>query len=184
MYELNVDTWCANSSSAKGRVERAHLTLQDRLVKELQLRGIATVADANAYAPSFIAAYNTRFAKAPKSAFDAHRPLRADEDLDLLLTWRESRKVTKALTVQYDRVIDLLEDIVENRKLVHRYIEVWEYLDGRIELRADGVALPYVPYDRLWEIDQRLGGLQQVFEGTHVQIVAQFDAENRLQNGF
>ena len=43
MYELNIDTFCANSSSAKGRVERAHLTLQDRLVKELRLRGIDTV---------------------------------------------------------------------------------------------------------------------------------------------
>ncbi len=43
MYELNIDTFCANSSPAKGRVERAHLTLQDRLVKELRLRGINTV---------------------------------------------------------------------------------------------------------------------------------------------
>lgn len=51
MYELNIDTFCANSSPAKGRVERAHLTLQDRLVKEMRLRGISTVADANAYAP-------------------------------------------------------------------------------------------------------------------------------------
>jgi hypothetical protein len=32
MYELSIDTFCANSSPAKGRVERAHLTLQDRLV--------------------------------------------------------------------------------------------------------------------------------------------------------
>jgi transposase len=102
MYELNIDTFCANSSPAKGRVERAHLTLQDRLVKELRLRGISTLADANAWAPSFMASYNARFAKPPKSDFDAHRPLRADENLDLLLTWRETRRVTKALTVQYD----------------------------------------------------------------------------------
>lgn len=154
MYELNIDTFCANSSSAKGRVERAHLTLQDRLVKELRLRGISTIEVANAFAPAFMAAYNARFAKPPKSAFDAHRPLRADEDLDLLLTWRAPRKVTKALTVQYDRVIYLLEDTLANRKLIHRYVEVWEYPDGRIEIRADGVALPAVPYDRLTEIDQ------------------------------
>ena len=49
MYELFIDTFCANNS-AKGRVERAHLTLQDRLVKEMRLREINTVADANAYA--------------------------------------------------------------------------------------------------------------------------------------
>ena len=154
MFELNIDTFCANSSSAKGRVERAHLTLQDRLVKELRLRGISTAADANAYAPSFIAAYNARFAKPPRSAFDAHRPLRADENLDLLMTWRETRRVTKSLTVQYDRVMYLLDDTAANRKLIHRYIDVWECPDGRIEIRADGRVLPYRQYDRLAEIDQ------------------------------
>lgn len=125
MYELNIDTFCANSSPPKGRVERAHLTLQDRLVKELRLRGISTVADANAYAPSFIAMYNARFAKPPRSDFDAHRPLRDDEDLDVLLTWRETRRVTKALTVQYDRVLYLLDDTPENRAWIHRDVEVW-----------------------------------------------------------
>jgi hypothetical protein len=94
--------FCANSSSAKGPVERAHLTLQDRLVKELRLRGISTVAEANAYAPSFIAAYNARFAKPPRSDFNAHRLLRDDEDLDLLMTWRETRRVTKSLTLAID----------------------------------------------------------------------------------
>jgi transposase len=154
MYELNIDTFCANSSSAKGRVERAHLTLQDRLVKELRLRGISTVADANAYAPSFMAAYNARFAKPPRSDFDAHRPLRDDEDLDVLLTWRETRRVTKALTVQYDRVLYLLDDTPENRAWIHRDIEVWEYPDGRIEIRAAGQILPAQSYDRLAEVDQ------------------------------
>jgi transposase len=176
MYELNVDTFCANSSSAKGRVERAHQTLQDRLVKELRLRGISTVIDANAYAPSFMAAYNARFAKPPRSAFDAHRPLRADERLELVLTWREPRKVTKSLTVQYDRVMYLLEDAPENRRLIDRYIEVWEYPDGRIELRADDRVLPYRQYDRLAEIDQgavvehkRLGHVLQVAQAIQAQ---------------
>ncbi len=176
MYELNIDSFCANSSSAKGRVERAHLTLQDRLVKELRLRGISTLAEANAYAPAFMAAYNARFAKPPKSEFDAHRPLRAEESLDLVLTWREPRKVTKSLTVQYDRVMYLLDDTPENRKLIDRYIEVWEYPDGRIELRADGRVLPCRQYDRLAEIDQgavvehkRLGHVLQVAQAVQAQ---------------
>jgi transposase len=154
MFELNIDTLCANSSPAKGRVERAHLTLQDRLVKELRLRGISTVADANAYAPCFMADYNARFAKPARRAFDAHRPLRDDERLDDVLTWREQRRVTKALTVQYDRVLYLLEDTDENRALIHRYIEVWEYPDGRIEIRALERVLAYRQYDRLDEVDQ------------------------------
>ncbi|WP_080421794.1 ISNCY family transposase, partial [Burkholderia ubonensis] len=177
MYELNIDTFCANSSSAKGRVERAHLTLQDRLVKELRLRGISTVADANAYAPSFMAAYNARFAKPPRSEFNAHRPLRDDEDLDTLLTWRETRRVTKSLTVQYDRVMYLLDDSPENRKLIHRYIDVWEYPDGRIEIRAEGRVLPCRQYDRLSEIDQ--GAIVEHKRLSHVLQVAQVLQEQR-----
>ncbi|WP_253594956.1 ISNCY family transposase [Burkholderia multivorans] len=176
MYELNIDTFCANSSSAKGRVERAHLTLQDRLVKEMRLRGISTVADANAYAPSFIAMYNARFAKPPRSDFNAHRPLRDDENLDRLMTWRETRRVSKSLTVLYDRVLYLLDDTLESRKLIHRYIDVWEYPDGRIEIRADGEVLRCRLYDKLAEVDQgaiiehkRLSHALQVAEAIQAQ---------------
>ena len=42
LSELNIEILCANTSQAKGRVERAHHTLQDRLVKELRLAGIST----------------------------------------------------------------------------------------------------------------------------------------------
>ncbi len=112
-----------------------------------------------------------RFAKPPKSAFDAHRPLRTDEHLDLVLTWREPRKVTRSLTVQYDRVMYLLDDTPENRRLIDRYIEVWEYPDGRIELRADDRVLPCRQYDRLAEIDQ--GAVVEHKRLSHVLQVAQ-----------
>ncbi|MDQ0028177.1 transposase, partial [Variovorax paradoxus] len=110
LFELNIDIMCANTSQAKGRVERANLTLQDRLVKELRLREINTREAANAFAPHFIVDFNTRFAKAPLREFDAHRPVRDDEDLDLLFTWRLQRKVSLSLTLQHDRVIYLLKD--------------------------------------------------------------------------
>lgn len=71
LYQLNIEAFCANSSQAKGRVERANLTLQDRLVKELRLRNISTREAANAYAPSFIADFNRRFGKPPRSDHDA-----------------------------------------------------------------------------------------------------------------
>ncbi len=154
LFELNIDILCANSSPAKGRVERMNGTLQDRLVKELRLRGINTMPAANAFAPAFIADFNARFGKPPRSDFDAHRPLRVDEDLTRIFTWREWRKVSQSLTLQYDKVMYLLEDRPEHRRLIHRYIEVAEYPDGRIELWADGAALPYTTYDRLAEIDQ------------------------------
>lgn len=79
MNELNITGICANTSSAKGRFERAHLTLQDRLVKELRLRGISTPEAANAFAEEFMADYNRRFAKPPPDDFDVHRPLENDK---------------------------------------------------------------------------------------------------------
>src|SRR3954447_8243436 len=63
LAELTIAIICANSPQAKGRVERAHKTLQDRLVKELRLAGIGTVEAANAFLPAFVADYNARFAK-------------------------------------------------------------------------------------------------------------------------
>ncbi|EHA2520053.1 ISNCY family transposase [Salmonella enterica] len=154
MHELNIQTICANTSSAKGRVERAHLTLQDRLVKELRLRGISSVNAANDFADEFMADYNRRFAKEPRHGFDVHRPLETDDDLAAFFTWREPRRVSKSLTVQYDKVLYLIEDSELSRRAIGKYIEVWHYPDGRKELRLNGVILPYSIYDRLQEIDQ------------------------------
>ena len=58
-----------------------------------------------------------------------------------------------SFTVQHERIIYLLKDTPVNRRLIHRYIDVYEYPDGRIELRADGVSLAYERYDRLPQID-------------------------------
>jgi transposase len=177
LYELNIESLCANSSQAKGRVERANLTLQDRLVKELRLQGIASMEAANAFAPSFIADYNHRFAKPPRNDFDAHRPIRPDEDLELIFSWREPRKVSHALTLQYDKTIYLLADTPEMHRLIGKYIEVVEYPDGRIELRAGGTSLPYSTYDRLPQVNQ--GAIVENKRLGHVLQVAQIVQEQR-----
>ena len=103
----------------------------------------------------FIADFNGRFGKEPRSAYNAHRPLRDDEDLDLILTCRASRCVSAKLTVQYDHVMYLLDDTPLNRGLIHHHLDVYEYPDGRIEIRANSAALTYRQYDRLSDMDQR-----------------------------
>lgn len=154
MHELNIQTICAETSAAKGRVERAHLTLQDRLVKELRLLGISSMEAANAFAEEFMNDYNRRFAKAPRQEFDVHRELDVDDDLDMMFNWREARRVSKSLTVQYDKVLYLIEDSELSRRAIGKYIDVWHYPDGHKELRLNGVSLPYSTYDKLSEIDQ------------------------------
>lgn len=99
-------------------------------------------------------AYNRRFGKAPRHDFDVHRPLETDDDLTAFFTWREPRRVSKSLTVQYDKVLYLIEDNELSRRAIGKYIEVWHYPDGRKELRLNEVVLPYSTYDRLQKIDQ------------------------------
>jgi len=142
LSELNIDILCANTPQAKGRVERAHLTLQDRLVKELRLRGLSTPEAGNAYLPEFLADYNERFAREPRSAHDAHRPLREDEDLGRIFTWQEQRKLSKNLTLNYKRVMYLVEPGPETLRLTGERCCVHEYDDGRVELRHAGQLLP------------------------------------------
>ena len=154
MYELNIQTICAETSEAKGRVERAHLTLQDRLVKEFRLHEISSMEDANAFAEGYIADYNRRFSKVPRHDFDVHRLLETDDDLNLILTVREKRKVSKSLTVQYDKMLYLIEDNEYSRRAMGKYIDVYHYPDGKKELRLNGIVLPCSTYDRLSEIDQ------------------------------
>ena len=113
MSDLNIDVICANTPAAKGRVERAHQTLQDRLVKELRLRGICTMDDANRYLPEFMDDYNRRFGRAARNDHDAHRPLLERDGLDDIFTWQEERRVTAQLTVHHKRTMYLLEPTEE-----------------------------------------------------------------------
>ncbi|SPB14490.1 integrase catalytic subunit [Caballeronia novacaledonica] len=58
------------------------------------------------------------------------------------------------LSVQYDRVLYLLDDTLENRRLSDRYVDVREYPDGRTEIRANGRLIVSRAYDRLAAVDQ------------------------------
>jgi len=142
LSELNIDILCANTPQAKGRVERAHLTLQDRLVKELRLRAISTREAGNAYLPIFWDDYNRRFGRDPLNPHDAHRPLRDDEDLDLIFTWQEERKLSRDLTFHYNRVMYLVEPGPETLPLAGQRCRVHEHEDGHVEVRHANRPLP------------------------------------------
>lgn len=105
MQELDIQIICANTPQAKGRVERVIQTLQDRLPKELRLQGIASREAGNAYLPEFILDFNQRFAEEPRSAVDAHRPLTAKDHLPQILTWQETRSLSKNLTLQFHKSV-------------------------------------------------------------------------------
>ncbi|MCY1292947.1 hypothetical protein D9M68_343070 [compost metagenome] len=132
---------------------------------------------ANAFAREFIADYNARFAKVPRNSHNAHRPLRSDENLDLIFACREPRRVSKSLTIQFDKMLYLLADTPEHRKLAGRYIDVYHSSDGRIEPRANGIALTFTTYDKLSEVNQ--GAIVDNKRLGHVLQLAQYVQEKR-----
>jgi hypothetical protein len=151
---LNIDIICANSSQAKGRVERAHKTLQDRLVKELRLAGASSLAEGNALLPVFMADYNTRFAKPPANGKDLHRPLREGDDLEDAFAWKEERTLSRALTLQYDKVIFILEPSDQAKTAIGKRVMVVDHPDGRLSIRYKGVELAYRTFDKLRQVSQ------------------------------
>ena len=153
LSELNVDIICANSPQAKGRVERAFGTLQDRLVKELRLAGISTIEAANAWLPAFMADYNARFGREPDNPKDLHRKLTAADDLGEVLAWREQRTVTKNLTLHYDRMMLLLDPTPLARGLVRKTVDVVNYPDGRFAVQFERVSLPFRKFDKIQTVE-------------------------------
>ena len=154
LHALNIDIICANSSPAKGRVERANKTLQDRLVKELRLAGAATLAEGNALLPDFMADYNARFAKTPANDKDLHRPLRASDDLDDAFAWKEERTLSQALTLQSDKVMFILEPSEQAKAAIGKRVTVVDYPDGRLAIRYRGVELAYRTFDKIRQVSQ------------------------------
>jgi transposase len=99
---LDIEPILAMTPQAKGRVERAFRTLQDRLVKALRLAGICTVAAANAFLPQFLIRHNARFARFPVNPADAHRRGPHDaEELRLICCEQHERTLSRSLSCQY-----------------------------------------------------------------------------------
>ncbi|KQV16759.1 transposase [Rhizobium sp. Root1203] len=153
LCELSIEILCANTSQAKGRVERMNRTLQDRLVKELRLAGIDDMEAGNAFLPSFTEHYNARFAIVPARSDDLHRPMNlAPDRLAEILCKREQRYVGSQLTVSFERQRIMLEETEVTRSLAGRYVETYAYADGRLDVRWKGYSLPYKVFDK----DQRV----------------------------
>lgn len=148
LSELNVEILCANSSQAKGRVERANRTLQDRLVKELRLAGISGMEAGNAFLPGFMARHNLRFAQAPVRPENLHRPvnLPASRLADILCV-RDQRQVGASLVVHYERRKFILDDSAHARSAIGRYVETYAWPDRPFEIRWKGLSLPYRIFD-------------------------------------
>ena len=135
LRRLGVKIIYANTPQAKGRVERANQTLQDRLVKWMRLRGINDIEAANAYLPEYMAEHNQRFAKPPREPRDAHRPVQhTREELNVIFSLQHERQVSPNLEFQYQGRRYQIQGKRRRHALAGRPVVVCEGLDGRIRV--------------------------------------------------
>ena len=138
MKDLGVEVIHAHSLQAKGRIERLFGTLQDRLVKEMRLRGMCTIEQANRFVQAYLPIYNRKFAVRAVSAHDVHRPVAPGVDLDKILCMKTERTVCKDTTIVHDRNLYQIDESVVNKKVV-----VEQRIDGTVLLVCQGRSLRY-----------------------------------------
>ena len=144
LQTLDIQPIHAHTPQAKGRVERANETLQDRLVKELRLGGLDSMEEANAFLPEFLADYNRRFAVPPQNPQDAHRRVLHDAaSLDLILSLHATRKLSRNLTLRYQNREYQILNQGQGYRLRSSPVTVCEDFDGRLTLLCQGKTLDY-----------------------------------------
>lgn len=146
MKALEIELICANSPQAKGRVERKNGLFQDRLIKEMRLRGISSIEEANAFLPEFIEEMNKRFGKEAHESEDAHRPLRGEDNLKRIFARKDQRRLSKDLTFQHHGTLYLIQSKNPNR-MRHAQVEVIWREGEPIEVEYQGIKLEY----KKWE---------------------------------
>jgi transposase len=148
IQDLEIQIICANTAQAKGRVERANKTLQDRLPKELRLRNISNMAYGNVFLPEFIADYNSRFPLQPRSTFDFHRPLSPSSDLERIFSWQEPRLLSNNLTLQYKNAVYQVQTKRPAYSLRKTPVRVCENSQGVISLFHKDQPLLYTLFNK------------------------------------
>ena len=140
------------------------------------LQGIGTIAAGNQLLPGFLADYNARFGKEPHNPKNLHRPLSAGDDLTDVFAWREERTVSNSLTLQYDKVLFLLEPNEITRELRRQRVTVVDYPDGRLAIRYRELDLPYTTFDKLRQVSQGA-----IVENKHLGAALAFIREQQRQ---
>jgi transposase len=150
LKELDIQLILALSPQAKGRVERANRTLQDRLVKEMALRGIKTIEEANKFANTFMEIWNKKFSKEPMSSFDAHRSLEG-YDLPRILSRKETRTLLVDLSFQFNGDFYSVQGLSDPRRNQGRKIELRLSKEGDLRAFLDDAEVQIVKGCRMVE---------------------------------
>ncbi len=141
--ELGVQVIHAHSPQAKGRIERLFGVFQDRVVKEMRLRGIKTREDANTFLREYLPIYNRRFRVIPANKTDVHIKPERYFNLDRFLCIKTERTVRNDNTVAYNKKLYQIEEKVMSRPVRPGKVTVEERLNGSLRISRGGVSLKY-----------------------------------------
>ena len=164
---LDIEHIKANSPQAKGRVERANLTLQDRLLKEMRLEGISNIEEGNAFLATYMEKHNRKFAVLPACDEDAHRSvLHNQEELDLIFSKHHKRKLSKNLALQYNNTTYQVNIKGIGYAMRGTTMTVCESFDGTVTLLYKGKSLEYSTFKRGEKVPEPVSekGINQAVE--------------------
>ena len=138
LRELGVELIHAHSPQAKGRVERMFKTLQDRLVKEMTMREINTIEEANQYLKSYLSAHNKRFAVKPKGQNNLHIEIPKGLNLDTILCIKTERILRNDSTIAHNGKLYQIQEAIKSKKVL-----VQEWVSGKMLITHNDVSLKF-----------------------------------------
>ncbi len=138
LEELGVQRIYAHSPQAKGRIERLFKTLQDRLIKEMRLKGIKSVEEANKFLKTYLPKYNKKFSLKAHRSEDLHMPVPEGIDLDAILCIKTGRTVRNDNTISYQKELYQIEEVMAGK-----IVTVTERIDGTMRMLYQGRNLKF-----------------------------------------
>lgn len=138
LEELGVHLIHAQSAPAKGRIERLFKTFQDRLIKEMRLRGLKSIAEGNEFLGHYLPVFNRRFNVVALKAEDLHRPLPEGVNLVKIFSVRTARALRNDFTVVHEGKLYQVEDAVRTKE-----VTVEEPIGGSLCITYKGRPLRY-----------------------------------------
>jgi transposase len=136
--ELGVDIIYAGSPQAKGRIERLFNTFQNRLIKEMRLKGIKTIEEANKFLTGYLPVYGKRFSVRPANDADLHRAIPAGLCFNKIFCVKTDRALRNDFTVAHDEKLYQIEDNVRTKE-----VTVEERIDGSMLITYKSLSLKF-----------------------------------------
>jgi hypothetical protein len=136
--ELGVDVIYAGSPQAKGRIERLFNTFQNRLIKEMRLKGVKTIEEANKFLAVYLPVYSKRFSINPANDTDLHRAIPQGTDFNKIFCVKTNRALRNDFTIAHEGKLYQVEDNVRAKEAT-----VEERINGSMLITHKGLNLRF-----------------------------------------